>query len=412
LFGSVSGSAVANVVATGIVTIPLMKRGGVPAHKAAAVEAVASTGGQLMPPVMGAAAFLMAEFLEISYADVVIAALVPGILYYFALFIQADLDAAKENIPPIDSDQIPSARRVLRAGWYFPLVFAVLLIALFSFNVQPEKAVMWSIASLLVAAIVFGFEGKRPSFGAMLAAIRETGHGTLDLVLICGAAGIVIGVLSISGLGYQLTLILVQVGQGNLLLLLLLSGIVCIILGMGLPTVGVYVLLAALVAPSLVEVGVHPIAAHMYVMYFGMMSMITPPIAIAAFAAASIAGADAMRTGFAACRFGWTAFIVPVLFVFSPSLLMIGDAGPIAWAFVTAMIGVWLISIAVVGHFQRPLTSAKRLLLAIFGMLALIPADMFGGVLLDSIGVVSGATLIGYEFVVARRRRAAPIGAG
>ena len=412
LFGSVSGSAVANVVATEIVSIPLMKRAGVPAHKAGAIEAVASTGGQLMPPVMGAAAFLMAEFLEMSYADVIIAALVPGILYYFALFIQADLDAAKENTPPIDPEQIPSAARVLRAGWYFPLVFAVLLIALFSFNVQPEKAVMWSIVSLLVAAIVFGFEGKRPSFGGMLAAIRETGHGTLDLVLICGAAGIVIGVLSISGLGYQLTLILVQVGQGNLLLLLFLSAIVCIVLGMGLPTVGVYVLLAALVAPSLVEVGVQPIAAHMYVMYFGMMSMITPPIAIAAFAAASIAGADAMRTGFAACRFGWTAFIVPVLFVFSPSLLMIGDPGPIAWAIVTALVGVWLISIAVVGHFQLPLTTAKRLLLAAFGMLALIPADMFGGVLLDSAGVAGGTALIGYEFVLGRRRRAAPIGAG
>jgi TRAP transporter 4TM/12TM fusion protein len=406
LFGSVSGSAVANVVATGIVSIPLMKRAGVPAHKAGAVEAVASTGGQLMPPVMGAAAFLMAEFLEISYADVVIAALVPGILYYFALFVQADLDAAREGTPPVDPDQIPRAGQVLRVGWYFPLAFAVLLIALFYFNVQPEKAVMWSIVGLLVPAIVFGFEGKRPSLGGMLAAIRETGHGTLDLVLICGAAGIVIGVLSISGFGYQLTLILVQVGQGNLLLLLLLSAIVCIILGMGLPTVGVYVLLAALVAPSLIEVGVQPIAAHMYVLYFGMMSMITPPIAIAAFAAASLAGADAMRTGFAACRFGWTAFIVPVLFVFSPSLLMVGEAGTIAWTFVTAMIGVWLISIAVVGHFQRPLTPTMRLLFAAFGMSALIPADTFGGVLLDSIGVAGGAVLIGYEYVLGRRRRA------
>jgi TRAP transporter 4TM/12TM fusion protein len=406
LFGSISGSAVANVVATGIVSIPLMKRGGVPAHKAGAIEAVASTGGQLMPPVMGAAAFLMAEFLEISYADVVIAALVPGILYYFALFIQADLDAAKEGTPPVDPDQIPKAGQVMRAGWYFPLAFAVLLIALFYFNMQPEKAVMWSIVGLLLPAFAFGFDGKRPSLADMWTAIRETGHGTLDLILICGAAGIVIGVLSISGLGYQLTLMLVQVGQGNLLVLLLLSAAVCIVLGMGLPTVGVYVLLAALVAPSLIEVGVQPIAAHMYVMYFGMMSMITPPIAIAAFAAASLAGADAMRTGFAACRFGWTAFIVPVLFVFSPTLLLIGSPGMIAWAFVTAMVGVWLISIAVVGHFQRPLTPFMRLLYVAFGMSSLIPADMLGGVLLDAIGVAGGAGLIGYEVMRARRKRA------
>jgi TRAP transporter 4TM/12TM fusion protein len=407
LFGSISGSAVANVVATGIVSIPLMKRGGVPPHKAGAIEAVASTGGQLMPPVMGAAAFLMAEFLEISYADVVIAALVPGILYYFALFIQADLDAAKQGTPPVDPDQIPKAGGVLRAGWYFPLAFAILLIGLFYFSLQPEKAVMWSIVGLLVPAVVFGFDGKRPGFGDFWMAIRETGHGTLDLVLICGAAGIVIGVLSISGLGYQLTLILVQVGQGNLLLLLLLSGVVCIILGMGLPTVGVYVLLAALVAPSLVEVGVQPLAAHMYVMYFGMMSMITPPIAIAAFAAASLAGADAMKTGFAACRFGWTAFIVPVLFVFSPSLLMIGSPAMIAWAFVTALVGVWLISIAVVGQFRRPLTPAMRLLFLAFGIAALIPAEMFGGVLLDIVGVIGGAALIGYEVLLARRKRVA-----
>ncbi|MPZ57469.1 MAG: TRAP transporter fused permease subunit [Rhizobiales bacterium] len=408
LFGSISGSAVANVVATGIVTIPLMKRAGVPAHKAGAIEAVASTGGQLMPPVMGAAAFLMAEFLEISYAEVVIAALVPGILYYVALFIQADLDAAKQGIPPVDLDKIPRAGKVLRAGWYFPIAFVILLVGLFYLNLQPEKAVMWSIVGLLVAAVAFGFEGKRPGPGDLLTAFRETGHGALDLILITAAAGIVIGVLAISGLGYQLTLILVQVGQGNLLLLLLLSGAVCIILGMGLPTVGVYVLLAALVAPSLIEVGVQPIAAHMYVMYFGMMSMITPPIAIAAFAAASVAEADPMKTGFAAVRFGWTAFIVPILFVFSPSLLLIGEPAAVVIALITALLGVWLVSIATIGHFQRPLGAPMRVLFAAAGFAALTPADLFpGGALVDMAGVVGGVILIGYEYMLARRRRAA-----
>jgi TRAP transporter 4TM/12TM fusion protein len=406
LFGSVSGSAVANVVATGIVTIPLMKRGGMPAHKAGAIEAVASTGGQLMPPVMGAAAFLMAEFLEISYAEVVVAAFVPGLLYYLALFIQADLEAAKEGIPPVDPSTIPPAGKVWRAGWYFPFSFAVLLIGLFVLNLQPEKAVMWAILGLIVPAAVFGFEGKRFGPAGFVTAMRETGHGTLDLILITGAAGIVIGVLAISGLGYQLTLILVQVGHGNVFLLLFLAGVVCIILGMGLPTVGVYVLLAALVAPSLVEVGIKPIAAHLYVMYFGMMSMITPPIAIAAFAAASLAGADAMRTGFAATRFGWTAFIIPVLFVFSPSLLLIGTPTTVVVAFVTAVLGVWLVSIASVGHFQRPLALPMRLLFLGFGLAALIPAEAFtGGVVLDVIGVLGGAGLIGYEYLLARRRR-------
>ena len=410
LFGSISGSAVANVVATGIVTIPLMKRAGVPAHKAAAIEAVASTGGQLMPPVMGAAAFLMAEFLEISYAEVVLAALVPGVLYYVALFIQADLEAAKQGIPPVEPDQIPAAGKVLRAGWYFPLAFAILLVGLFGLNLQPEKAVMWAVVGLIVPAVVFGFEGQRFKPGQFVTAMRETGHGALDLILITGAAGIVIGVLAISGLGFQLTLILVQVGQGNVFLLLFLAAIVCIILGMGLPTVGVYVLLAALVAPSLVEVGVQPIAAHMYVMYFGMMSMITPPIAIAAFAAASVANADPMRTGFAATRFGWTAFIVPVLFVFSPSLLMIGPPVTVAVAIVTALIGVWLISIAAIGHFARPLGPPMRLAFLALGVAALMPADLFpGGVLVDTVGVLGGVALLGYELMLARRDRAAAL---
>jgi TRAP transporter 4TM/12TM fusion protein len=407
LFGSISGSAVANVVATGVVTIPLMKRAGYPAHKAGAIEAVASTGGQLMPPVMGAAAFLMAEFLETSYTTILIAAIVPGLLYYIALFIQADLEAAKEGIPPVDPAAIPRAGPVWRKGWYFPIAFAVLIYGLFYAHFQAEKAVLWAIVAVLVPAFVFGFDGRRPKPRQLLDAMYATGHGSLDLILITAAAGVVIGVLSVSGLGYQLTLGLVQIGHGNLFVLLLLSAIVCIILGMGLPTVGVYVLLATLVAPSLVEVGVKPIAAHLYVMYFGMMSMITPPIAIAAFAAASLAGADAMRTGFAATRFGWTAFIVPVLIVYSPSLLLIGDPVSIATAFVTALFGVWLISCASVGYFMRPLGAFSRLLFGAVGLAALIPADAVPhGVLLDIVGVVGGIALVANEYFIVTRLRA------
>ncbi|MCF8475461.1 MAG: TRAP transporter fused permease subunit [Pseudolabrys sp.] len=407
LFGSISGSAVANVVATGVVTIPLMKRAGVPAHKAAAIEAVASTGGQLMPPVMGAAAFLIAEFLETSYATVVMAAIVPGLLYYIALFIQADLEAAKEGIPPVDPADIPKAGPVWRAGWYFPIAFAVLLFGLFFLNYQPEKAVMWAVLALIVPSVIFGFRGKRLKPRDLVAAVCETGHGALDLILITGAAGIVIGVLAISGLGFQLTLGLVQIGQGHLFLLLILSAVVCIVLGMGLPTVGVYVLLATLVAPSLIEVGVKPIAAHLYVMYFGMMSMITPPIAIAAFAAASVAKADAMRTGFAATRFGWTAFIVPILFVYSPTLLLIGAPLDIVLAVTTAMFGVWLVSCAAVGYFMRALGPMGRLQFAAAGIAALVPAGAFaGGTALDIAGVVAGIAVMAYEYVMVTRLRA------
>jgi TRAP transporter 4TM/12TM fusion protein len=407
LFGSISGSAVANVVATGIVTIPLMKRAGMPAHKAGAIEAVASTGGQLMPPVMGAAAFLIAEFLETSYATVVMAAIVPGLLYYIALFIQADLEAAKEGIPPVDPKSIPPAGPIWRAGWYFPIAFAILLCGLFYLNYQPEKAVIGAILALIFCSVAFGFQGKRFSARDLLQALIETGHGALELILITGAAGIVIGVLAISGLGFQLTLGLVQIGQGHLFLLLMLSAVVCIVLGMGLPTVGVYVLLATLVAPSLVEVGVKPIAAHLYVMYFGMMSMITPPIAIAAFAAASVAKADAMRTGFAAMRFGWTAFIVPILFVYSPTLLLIGPPLDIVVAVATAMFGVWLVSCAAVGYFMRPLGLVGRLAFAAAGIAALIPAGAFaGGTAVDIAGVVLGIAGMVYEYVAVSRLRA------
>ena len=407
LFGSISGSAVANVMATGVVTIPLMKKTGYPAHKAAAIESVAATGGQLMPPVMGAAAFLIAEFLQTSYTSVAISAIIPGLLYYIALFIQADLEAAKEGIPPLEPHAIPRAGPVLRKGWFFPLTFAVLIYGLFFLNYQAEKAVLVSIVALIAATAIFGFDGKRPGWRQLLGALVETGHGSIDLILITGAAGIVIGVLSISGLGYQLTLGLVQLGHGNLFVLLILAAIVCIILGMGLPTVGVYVLLATLVAPSMVEIGVKPMAAHFYVMYFGMMSMITPPVALAAYAAATVARSDPIRTGFAATRFGWTAFIVPILFVYSPTLLMIGAPLSIATAFVTALFGVWLISCAAVGYFMRPLGMLSRALFIALGLAALIPADAIShGVLLDIVGVGGGVALVANEYFVTTRLRA------
>ncbi|MDH3318658.1 MAG: TRAP transporter fused permease subunit, partial [Betaproteobacteria bacterium] len=403
LFGSVSGSAVANVVATGVITIPLIKRSGYPAHKAAAIEAVASTGGQLMPPVMGASAFLMAEFLQIPYSEVVLAALLPAILYYVALFIQADLDAAKMGIAPLERDELPPRRRVL-PGLYFVLPFVVLIVALFNFNQPPQLAALLAAVLLIPLALAFGYRGERPSWRDFFAAVPAAGYAVLDIVLVCVAAGIVIGVLGISGLGYNLTAALVQIGEGNLIVLLLLTAGVCIVLGMGLPTVGVYVLLAALVAPALVKVGISPIAAHLYVMYFGMMSMITPPVAIAAFAAAGLAGADPMRTGWSAVAFGWTAFVVPFLFVLSPQLLLQGAPWAVALAVATAVAGVWLVSIAIAGYFLRPLAAPWRLAFAVSGLLALIPAGAYpGAIYTDAVGMLAGLALIGYE-ILSRRR--------
>lgn len=405
LFGSISGSAVANVVATGIVTIPMIKKSGYPGYKAGAIEAVASTGGQLMPPVMGAAAFLMAEFLQISYGAVVLAALVPSLLYYIALFIEADLEAAKAGITRVPEEEIPRFRAIA-AGCHFLLPFVVLLVGLFRYNLQPETAVLSSVGVLLVSALALGYRGRRPSLSRLLGSLRDTGLAVLDIVMICAAAGIVIGVLGISGLGFGLTMGLVKLGGGNLILLLLLSAVVCIVLGMGLPTVGVYVLLAALVAPALVEVGIHPTAAHLFVLYYGMMSMITPPVAIAAYAAAGLAHADPMRTGFEAVRFGWSAYLIPFLFVFSPTLLLIGSPLSVAVAVVTAIMGVWIASIGMVGYFTRPLSMAMRVVFFSAGVMALIPATAFAGALYtDMAGLVLGISLILRELRAGRRLR-------
>lgn len=406
LFGSVSGSAVANVVATGVVTIPMIKRSGYPAHKAAAIEAVASTGGQLMPPVMGASAFLMAEFLQIAYAEVVLAALVPAIIYYVALFFQADLEAAKLDAARVREAEMPSSAGVLK-GLYFVLPFAVLIVALFNFNQPPQLAALMAAVVLVGFALIFGYQGRRPGWRELLSALYRAGYATLDIIMVCVAAGVVIGVLGISGLGFNLTLTLVQIGQESLVLLLLLAAAVCIILGMGLPTVGVYVLLAALVAPALVKVGVLPIAAHLYVMYFGMMSMITPPVAIAAFAAAGLAEADPMKSGWSAVRFGWMAYIVPFLFVLSPPLLLIGSGAAIALAVTIAVAGVWLVSVALAGYLLRPLAPPLRLAFAASGLLALVPAGTIAAAeFVHLVGIAAGAVLVGYEVLVARARRA------
>ncbi|MGX1098843.1 TRAP transporter permease [Amorphus sp. MBR-141] len=398
LFGSISGSAVANVVASGVITIPMMKKAGYSPARAGGIEAIASTGGQLMPPVMGASAFLIAEFLQISFADVLLAALIPAVLYYLALFIQVDLEAGRANIAALPEEMIPHAGAVMRKGWHFLLPFVVLMVGLFTFNWQPQMAVVGAILTLLVTAVLFGYGGERPRLKQLVSTIYQTGLGALDIILICAGAGVVIGVLSLSGLGFNLTLALVAVGSGSLLLLLLIAAAVCIVLGMGLPTVGVYVLLAALVAPAMVEMGVLPITAHLYVMYFGLLSFVTPPVAVAAFAAAAIAKADPVATAFQAMRLGWTAYLVPLLFVASPALAMQGSAPEVALAVVTAVAGVFFGSVGMVGFLVRPIGVVGRLMFFAAGVLALVPSGAFAhAVYTDVFGLALGAGLVALE---------------
>jgi TRAP transporter 4TM/12TM fusion protein len=402
-FGMISGSAVANVSAVGVVTIPLMKRSGYPAQIAAAIEAVGSTGGQLMPPVMGAAAFLMAEVLQVPYVEVMIAAIIPAFLYYLALFFQVDVEAAKRGIAGEPREHLPQLAAVLRSGWYFPIPFAVLVYALAEWNWPAEYAALAATAILIVLSLAFGYKGHRVPIQQIISSIVSTGGAVVDLILICAVAGMFIGILNITGLAFGLTLQLLAITGESLPAMLVVTALMAIALGLGLPTVGVYIIMATLIAPALVKVGVAPMAAHMFLLYFGIMSMVTPPVALSAFAAATIAGSDVDKTGWTATRIGWAAYIVPFLFALSPSLLMQGPPHVIAWAVLTASLGIWLGTIGVVGFFYRPVAAGARALFIAAGVLTLIPADMFpGAVVTDIVGLSLGAALVARELLARR----------
>ncbi len=370
LFGSISGSAVSNVVTTGVITIPLMQRGGYSKTNSGAVEAVASTGGQLTPPIMGAAAFLMAEFLDISYQTVAAAAVLPALLYYLSTFVQVDLIAGRDRIRPSDIEGL-TTWKVLAEGWHFAFPFGILLAALFWWNLDPEDSALLASIAIVVVGFVRGYRGKRLSLKALGQVFVETGVGMVDLILIVAAAGFVIGILNVTGLGFALTLLLVDFVGSNVIFLLLISAAICTVLGMGMPTSGVYVLLAALIAPSLIEAGIHPIPAHLFILYFGMMSMITPPVALAAFAAATISRADPLATGWAAMRIGWAAFIIPFVFVASPALVFEGNAMEIVTTLALSAVGVTAVTAGIVGFWSRKLGLLLRAAFIVGGALAL-----------------------------------------
>ncbi|MEH6404173.1 MAG: TRAP transporter fused permease subunit [Sneathiella sp.] len=403
LFGSISGSAISNVVTTGVMTIPLMKRSGYSGAQSGAIESIASTGGQLMPPIMGAAAFLMAQSLDIPYSDVVIASLLPAVLYYFSVFIQVDLIAARDMIATADKES-RSVRDVLKEGWHLLLPFAVLMVAMFQFNEPAELAALYAALAIAVGGFFKGYAGNRLTLKGLISCFPETGKSLVELTMIVAGAGFVIGLLNLSGGGFVLTLALIDLGGTHIAALLLVSAGICILLGMGMPTSGVYVLLAALVAPSLVETGIEPIAAHMFILYFGMMSMITPPIALAAFSAATISGASPMRTGMEAMRMGWVAYVVPFLFVFSPALLLQGDTPTILLNLAFVLGGIYLVSVAVVGYFLEAHGPSKRFLLLGAGLGALIStAVQSGGNMATVIALTSGGLVLSWEYVSRRR---------
>ena len=391
MFGSISGSAVSNVASTGVLTIPLMRKGGYKASSAGAFEAVASTGGQIMPPIMGAAAFLMAERLELSYNEVILAALVPALLFYYAIFIQADIEAVKRKIPPIPKEQIRPFSSVIREGWYFFIPFIILIFSLFELNKRPETAAIWAIASSIILSFIFSYKGKKLNLNKVLACLINTGRAGVDIIIIGAMAGIIIGVVEVTGLSFGLTFVLVQLGGENVLLLLIVTAIVSIVLGMGMPTTAIYLIVATLAAPPLVELGIEKIAADMFVLYFGLMSMITPPVAIAAFTAANLAKAKPMETALLACKYGWPAFILPFIFVFSPALLLQGTLYQILLSSISTLIGVWASSVGINGFYRKNLGFFNKIIFIIAGIVFLIPFQdyNYNEYIVKIIGIIS-----------------------
>ena len=346
-FGTISGSAVGNIMSTGIVTIPMMKRIGFAPHYAAGIEAVASNGGQIAPPVMGATAFIIAEFLEVPYIDVVIAAAIPAALYYLVLFLQVDALAERFGIEGLPKDELPKMMPVLLSGWVFVLPFAVLIYFLFWLGYNPGLSAMYAGGALLALSVIRNM--RLLSRAEWADFIYGSGENLVPLMLIAGAAGIVMGVLNSTGLAFQLSIILTELGErSGIFVMLLLTAFVSIILGMGMPTAAVYIILATVIAPALVEMGLQPMAAHLFLFYFGLLSLLTPPVAVASMVAAGLAGSDMWKTGMVGVQLAAAAYLLPFLWVFNPALVMQGSWPAVIYVTLTATAAGFLIAKAVV----------------------------------------------------------------
>jgi TRAP transporter 4TM/12TM fusion protein len=380
MMGTISGSAVANTVTTGTFTIPLMKRIGFEPHVAGAVEATASSGGALMPPVMGAAAFVMAEYLGIPYISICKAALIPAVLYYLAIFSVVHFYSLKMNIQGLPESELPSIKKVIYQKWIF-FVPLLLLIFVLVMGYSPRIAVLYS----LVATVVMSFFKKesRMTPSRILDALASTGNSSVMVACACACAGIVIGVVLLTGMGTKITSLVLNLSAGSLAIALPIVMFASLLFGMGLPTVVCYVLLASTVAPSLVNLGAVPLAAHLFIFYFGMLCMVTPPVAFAAFAGAAIAQASPMKTGFSAWTFALAGFLLPYMFVYNKSLLLLGSWLSVSWAVLTAGVGVVCLGAGVIGYFLKETKPLERILLFVAAFLLIKPGlgtDILGAI--------------------------------
>ena len=377
LFGTISGSSAGNVYTTGVFTIPLMKKCGYQPHFAGAVEAVASTGGQIMPPVMGAAAFMMAELCGVSYLEVAKAALLPALLYSLALWVMIHFEARRRGLGLISSELVPSLRSIL-GRLYFLAPLAILVAVMID---GRSAAICANMATGSILLLSFLRRDTRFTLKRLFDTLYAAAASSLMVVACCAASGIVVGVINYTGIGFKFINVLTGLADGHLFIMLLLLMVTSFILGMGMPTTPAYIVVATLGAPALIRMGLAPLVAHMFCFYYAILSFITPPVCVAAYAGANIAEADPMKTGFTSMKLGVVAFIVPVMFVYEPSLLWQGSLLSSATATVTAVIGVIGLSGALQNWLLRTCTLPERLLLLIGGLSLFYP-----GLITDLIG--------------------------
>ena len=371
LMGTVSGSSVANAVTTGAFTIPLMKSSGYKPEFAGAVVAAASTGGQVMPPVMGAAAFIMAQFLGISYWDIVVAAALPATLYFISIIAMVHFRAGKRGMKGIPLENIPKAGKVLKEGWHLiiPIITLVVFLAL---GYSAVKAVFWSII-LMVGVSWLGKKEYRMTPRRTLQALIDGGLGAVEVAAACACSGLVIGVIGITGIGLAFSSFVISLSGGILPLALFLTMVGSIILGMGVPTTAQYIITSTLAAPALFQMGIPLMSAHLFCLYFGVLADVTPPVALATYAAAGIAGSNAIKTGFTALVTAGAGFLVPYMFVYNPHLLFQGNILQITLSFITALMAIIGLAAAVQGYYIADLTIPERAALLSTPFLLIVP---------------------------------------
>jgi len=404
LTGSLSGSAVANVATTGVFTIPLMKRLGLQPRFAGAVEAAASTGGMIMPPVMGAAAFIMTGFLGVSYTVIIIAAIIPALLYYAGLIMAIDIEAKRQNLKGISRESVPQVVQVLKEEGVLLLPLIVVIITLLM-GKTPIYAGFAGIISAIITSWLTKNKENRITIRKAAIALIDGAKGTIQVGVACVSVGIIIAVVAMTGLGSALAYNIIQLSGGVLALILIFVMITCIVLSMGLPSTALYIIVAVTAAPSLIEAGINPIAAHFFVFWFGVLSNVTPPVALASYTASGISGANPMQTAWSALRFCIPGFIIPYMIVYNPIMVMqtpAGEMGSFAdgiTVLITALIGIFFLSISTFNYYNMRLKFLERILFAIAALLLIKP-----GFVTDVVGFAIGGILFAWHILRYRKQ--------